>query len=174
MLTCLVSYPSSASIQTLSNNLQFIYRLTKCGELCLGIFCTVDPSSGFQAETLATGKPVETSRKNGAISVLLGHVVAAKTNAMTGTDESMDFPKDWDSEHPEPSTLGHQEAGRTIVLHSVAVLPGFQGRGIGQTLTKAYVQQIVGAGIADKLALLAHDVGFFEIFSVYHADFRLA
>ena len=35
-----------------------IYRLNKCGELCLGIFCTVVPDSGVKAETLATGKPV--------------------------------------------------------------------------------------------------------------------
>ncbi|TVY57517.1 Polyamine N-acetyltransferase [Lachnellula suecica] len=136
---------------------KFIYRLTKCGELCLGIFCTVDPASGFKAETLATGKPIETSRKNGAVSVLLGHVVAAKTNDALATDVSMDYPKDWESKSPQPSAVGHHEAGRTIVLHSVAVLPGFQGRGIGQTLAKAYVQQMAGAGIADRLALIAHD-----------------
>jgi ribosomal protein S18 acetylase RimI-like enzyme len=70
----------------------------------------------------------------------------------------MDFPKDWNSPDPKPSTLGHQEGGRTIVMHSVAILPGFQGRGIGQILTKAYVQQMTGAGIADRLALIAHDV----------------
>ncbi|TVY35229.1 Polyamine N-acetyltransferase [Lachnellula subtilissima] len=136
---------------------KFAYRLSKCGELCLGIFCTVDPKTDFKAETLATGKPIETSRKNGAISVLLGHVVAVKTNDPLATDGSMDYPKDWDSAHPQPSTVGHQEAGRTIVIHSVAILPGFQERGLGQTLTKAYVQQMSGAGIADKLALIAHD-----------------
>jgi len=70
----------------------------------------------------------------------------------------MDYPKDWDSAHPQSSTLGHQEGGRTIVLHSVAILPGFQGRGLGQTLAKAYIQQMTGAGIADRLALIAHDV----------------
>lgn len=118
----------------------------------------MDPKTDFKAETLATGKPIETSRKNGAISVLLGHVVAVKTNDPLPTDGSMDYPKDWDSAHPQPSTLGHQEGGRTIVIHSVAILPGFQERGLGQTLTKAYVQQMSGAGIADKLVLIAHDV----------------
>lgn len=137
---------------------QFLYRLTKCGELCLGIFCTVDPKSNFKAETLATGKPIETSRKNGAISVLLGHVVATKTYDLLATDQSMDYPKDWESDNPQASALGHQEGGRTIVMHSVAILPGFQGRGLGQTLAKAYVQQINGAGLANRLALIAHDV----------------
>jgi len=76
------------------------------------------------------------------------------------TDESMDYPKDWNSDHPAHSDVGHQEAGRTIVLHSVAILPQFQGRGIGRVLVMAYMQQMNGAGIADRLALIAHDVSF--------------
>lgn len=136
---------------------KFIYRLNKCGELCLGIFCTVVPGSGIQAETLATGKPVETSRKDGAVSVLIGHVVATKTTSQLVTDESMSYPSDWESEEPAPSNLGHQEIGRTIVLHSVAILPQFQGRGLGRVLMMAYMQQMNGAGIADRLALIAHD-----------------
>jgi ribosomal protein S18 acetylase RimI-like enzyme len=94
--------------------------------------------------------------------------VAAKTNAPLATDGSMDFPKDWDAPNPESSTLGHQEGGRTIVLHSVAILPGFQGRGIGQTLTKAYVQQMTGAGIADRLALITHDVSAYIPFLAFY------
>lgn len=138
---------------------KFEYRLTKCGELCLGIFATVEPGSGHfaQAETFATGRPVETSRKNGAISVLIGHVIAAKTNDKTASDDSMGVPEDWKSDHPKPTNLGHQEAGRTIVLHSVAVLPKFQGRGLGRVLLMAYRQQMNGAGIADRLVLIAHD-----------------
>ena len=116
------------------------------------------PGSGVNAETLATGKPVETSRRNGAISVLLGHVVAAKTNDPVASDQSMGVPEDWNSPRPKPSSLGHQEAGRTIVVHSVAILPSFQGRGLGRVLMMAYMQQMNGAGIADKLALIAHDV----------------
>lgn len=140
---------------------QIIYRLSKCGELCLGIFCTALPGSDLKVETLATGKPVETSRKNGAISVLIGHVIAAKLTSSLVTDDSMAFPKDWDSENPAPSPLGHQESGRTIALHSVAILPHFQGRGLGRVLMMAYMQQMNGAGIADRLALIAHDVSSF-------------
>jgi len=140
------------------------YRLNKCGELCLGIFCTVVPETGFNSPTLSTGRPVETSRKNGAISVLLGHVIATKTTDSTASDQSMDYPKDWASENPTPSTAGHQEGGRTIVLHSVAILPELQSRGLGRILVTAYVQQMNGAGIADRLALIAHDhkVGWYE------------
>ncbi|KAK0121379.1 hypothetical protein ONS96_011552 [Cadophora gregata f. sp. sojae] len=136
---------------------KFKYRLTKCGELCYGIFCTVVPGSGFEIETLAAGKPVETSRRNGAVSVLLGHVISTKTNDAVATDQSMGVPEDWESASPKPSKVGHQEDGRTIVLHSVAVLPGFQGRGIGRVLMMSYMQHMNGAGIADKLSLIAHD-----------------
>lgn len=103
---------------------------------------------------------METDRKNGAVSVLLGHVIAAKTNDLTATDNSMSVPEDWDSSHPAPTERGHQETGRTIALHSVAILPEFQARGLGRILMMAYVQNMNGAGIADRLALIAHDVGF--------------
>jgi len=135
---------------------KFRYRLTKCGELCLGIFCTAIPGSDFEAETLATGHPIETSRRNGAISVLLGHIVATKTEESVATDDSMGYPKDWESPHSQPGQIGHKEGGRTIVLHSVAILPKFQGRGLGTVLIKAYMQQMSNAGIADRLAIIAH------------------
>lgn len=137
---------------------KFEYRLTKCGEICLGIFATVEPGSPSAiAETYVTGRPVESSRKNGAISVLIGHVVATKTNDKTASDDSMSVPENWKSPNPKPTNLGHQEAGRTIVLHSVAILPFFQKRGLGRVLMMAYRQQMNGAGIADRLVLIAHD-----------------
>lgn len=119
------------------------------------------PGSGVEAETIATGRPVETSRKNGAINVLLGHVIATKTTDPTATDNSMGVPEDWNSPTPKPTNLGHKEAGRTIVLSSVGILPGFQGRGLGRVLMMCYMQNMNGAGIADRLALIAHDVSIF-------------
>ncbi|RAL66160.1 hypothetical protein DID88_005832 [Monilinia fructigena] len=116
------------------------YRLTRCGELCLGIFCTMTPGSDPEIETLSTGRPVETSRKNGAISTHLWGV-----------------PDGWEATKPPCTSLGHQEDGRTIVIHSVAILPAFQGRGLGKILVAAYMQQMNGAGIADRLALIAHN-----------------
>ena len=92
--------------------------------------------------------------------MLIGHVVAAKTYDLTATDKSMDYPRDWESSDAKKTDVGHQEAGRTIVLHSVAILPQFQGRGLGRVLMQSYIQQMNGAGIADRLALIAHDVSF--------------
>jgi GNAT superfamily N-acetyltransferase len=119
----------------------------------------VVPGTGGDAEALVgVGRPVETDRENGAISVLLGHVIASKTDSKVATDASMDYPRDWKDEHPAPSELGHLEEGRTIVLHSVAMAPQVQGRGLGRVLLLAYMQHMNGAGIADRLVLIAHDV----------------
>lgn len=121
------------------------------------------PGSDPKIETLATGHPVETSRKNGAISVLIGHVIAAKTHDLTASDASMGVPEGWEATEPPRTNLGHQEDGRTIVVHSVAILPAFQGRGLGKVLMTAYMQQMNGAGIADRLALIAHDVSLIAL-----------
>jgi ribosomal protein S18 acetylase RimI-like enzyme len=127
--------------------------------LSIGLFCTALPDSNIPAPTLKTGNAVETCRPNGAVSVLLVHIVATKSNDFVVTDEAMDYPRDWDSLKPEKSPLGHQEDGRTICIHSLAVLPQYQGYGLGRILLMAYIQQMNGAGIADRLALIAHDVG---------------
>lgn len=136
------------------------YRLSKCGELCSGIFTTVVPGSQqpFTSSTLSSASPIETSRSNGAVSVLLGHVVATKTTTPVATDESMDYPKDWKNPHMAKSEVGHMEMGRTIVLHSVAIAPEFQERGLGGVLMKAYVSSMAGSGVADRLVLISHDV----------------
>jgi len=44
-----------------------------------------------------------------------------------------------------------------IAVHSVAILPEYQGRGLGIVIRKAYTQRMETAGIGDRIALLAHD-----------------
>ena len=44
-----------------------------------------------------------------------------------------------------------------MLVHSVAIAPQFQGRGLGKTIMKAYMQRMETSGIADRIALLAHD-----------------
>jgi GNAT superfamily N-acetyltransferase len=70
----------------------------------------------------------------------------------------MNYPRDWETASTVGNKAGHQEDGRTICVHSLAVLPEYQGTGIGRTIMMAYMQQMNGAGIADRLALIAHDV----------------
>lgn len=77
----------------------------------------------------------------------------------------MDFPPEWQSSALSPSeSRGHHEQGRTIAVHSVAVLPTYHRRGLGKTLIKSYTQRMESSGIADRVSLLAHDhfVKFYE------------
>ena len=48
-------------------------------------------------------------------------------------------------------------------MHSLAVVPEWQNEGIGKTIMKAYLQRMEGAGIADRVALLARPelVGYY-------------
>ena len=81
-------------------------------------------------------------------------------------------PTDADPAHvewstPEPGASprpGHKEEGRTICLHSLAVLPSFQGQGLGGSILRAYVDRMEAAGAGDRIALLCleHLVPFYE------------
>lgn len=123
------------------------------------MFTTVIPGS-LNAATLATSRLVETGRENGARHVLLAHIVATRTTGNVVSDEAMDIPAGWNSGNPIASTAGHREEGRTICLHSLAVLPNFQGKSIGRTLLLAYIGMMNGSGIADRIALICHEVSF--------------
>jgi GNAT superfamily N-acetyltransferase len=126
----------------------------------LGLFCTVVPSeaTNFEAETLASARLVETSRHNEAVSVLLAHIISTRSVSRIVTDADMDYPKDWRTRGGKAAEVGHQDKGRTVAVHSVAVLPKMQGAGLGKMLVKAYIQQMNGAGSADRVALLCQDV----------------
>ena len=128
--------------------------------MCLGVFCTVVPSEnkGFEAETLAAARLVVTGRHNDAVSVLLAHVVATRSLSPVVIDADMDYPRDWRTRGSQCADVGHQDAGRTVALHSVAVLPKMQGVGLGKMVITSYLQQMNGSGLADRMALLCQDV----------------
>lgn len=145
---------------------KFIYRLTTCPELCLGLFCTVVPSNtkGWEIETLHTAQPVETGRSDGAVSVLLAHIVATLSQDNLVTEEAMDYPRepaaaaDDDDENRENwPRAGHVKDGRTACIHSLAVHPKLQGVGMGKLIVKAYMQQIKNSALADRVALICQD-----------------
>ena len=88
-------------------------------------------------------------------------IVATKVGSHAVTDESMDIPRNWRELQGSAVSItdvrGHQEHGRTIALHSLAVLPPYQRRGLAKTIMKSYQQRMETSGIADRIALLAHD-----------------
>ncbi|KAL2360727.1 hypothetical protein RJZ56_006407 [Blastomyces dermatitidis] len=124
------------------------YRLTKCPELSLGVFYLPpkDPS-----------KPKPRAQ-------LIAHILATRTPALCVTDAAMGIPPNWRDKSSSTlescngsEPLGHQDQGSTIAVHSLAVLPEHQGKRLGSTLLKAYIQRIKDAAIANRIALLAHD-----------------
>jgi ribosomal protein S18 acetylase RimI-like enzyme len=142
---------------------KFIYRLTRCGELSLGLMTSATPNSTiYNAPTAATGPPADSinpERKE----VLLGHIFATKTRNQTVKDADMALPADWEKSTPQPG-IGHDEAGRTLAIHSVAILPQLQRQGLGRMLMRAYIQRVESSGIADRIALLSHEemIPFYE------------
>ncbi|KAI1816912.1 hypothetical protein GGS20DRAFT_535369 [Poronia punctata] len=157
---------------------KFEYRLTKCPELTMGIFCTVVPAKaqGWEIETLSTAHPVETSRSDGAVSVLLAHLVGTRTRDLIVTDGAMDYPRDYKTIPSGPSSVGHQEIGRTICLHSLAVHPKLQGVGMGKLLVKAYMQQAKSSDLAGRIALICQDylVNYYKRFGFSYLNPSIA
>lgn len=150
-------------IQKKSSNLtktpsQFQYRLSKCSELSLGIFTSHE---GDDIPTAATASPVYSGAPQRKL-VLLGHIVATKTSGLTVTDKDMGIPSD----DPSDSSLGNKPEGRTVAIHSLAVLPEFQHKGLGTTLMKAYLDRLAKQDVADKAALIAHEemIPYYEKF----------
>lgn len=86
------------------------------------------------------------------------------TDTLHVTDHAMDYPPDWNSSDTRDDPRGHREQGRTLAVHSVAVLPEYQKMKLGETVMKAYLQRMSSARVADRVSLLAHRefVGFYE------------
>ena len=115
----------------------------------MGIFTSHEKDDIVTAETAAPVYSGAPERK----SVLLGYIVATKTTNPTVTDNDMNIPAS-DSSDPK---LGHKEEGRTICIHSLAVLPQYQRRGLGKTLMKAYIQRMESHDVGNRAALIAHE-----------------
>ncbi|PKY01436.1 acyl-CoA N-acyltransferase [Aspergillus campestris IBT 28561] len=132
---------------------KFTYRLNRCPELCLGLFTLPILGDG-------EAKPRPT---------LVGHVVASRTPTVLVTDKAMQLPENWRTERfsiKDGETVGHDEYGSTIAIHSLAVRPEHQGKQVARTLMKAYIQRIKEAQIAQRISIISHDhlVNFYESF----------
>ncbi|KIW05828.1 uncharacterized protein PV09_03034 [Verruconis gallopava] len=146
---------------------KFIYRLTVAPELCHGLFTTASPDYEPQhlktAETAKAACSVESSSPRKQI--LIAHAIGTLSTNNTVLDEDMALPPGWnDASVPKDPKLGHKPEGRVAMLHSLAVLPSYQGKHIGSTLLKGYIDLLRASGNYDRLALLAddHHVKFYE------------
>ena len=96
--------------------------------------------------------------------ILLGHVIVTKTDNPIVKDEDMAVPENWKEQSTIDTRVGHKEHGRTIAVHSLAVVPEYQKMGFGQMLVKGYIQRTQASGVADQIALITYEqlVPFYE------------
>jgi GNAT superfamily N-acetyltransferase len=138
---------------------QLEYRLRTCGELCSGLFASAYATSpGPLAALLKARKfPSVDSADADRKRLLLGHIVATKHSSPLVTDHSMEFPTDWRTNYQLTPSVGHNEDGETVCLHSLCVHPDLQAKGIGAVLLRGWTQRIKDAGVAKRIALLCRE-----------------
>lgn len=131
----------------------------------MGLFTSIEPAKDPENApvTSDTSAPVYSGAPQRK-AVLLGHIIATKTDNATVTDDDMKIPNPDDQDTAKK--VEHQEDGRTVCIHSLAVLPGYQKKGLGTTLMKAYLQRIESHDVADRVALIAHGhlIEYYESF----------
>jgi len=145
---------------------KFEYRLKHCGELCVGVYTSHSENKIPTAETSAPVYSGAPQRK----AVLIGHLIVTKTTHLTVTDADMEVPSpssSSSSSSTDPSSSGpHKEEGRTVLIHSLAVLPQYQRLGLGRTLMESFLQRTEALGVADRAALITHEklIPYYEKF----------
>ncbi|KAJ9254129.1 hypothetical protein DTO207G8_3706 [Paecilomyces variotii] len=127
---------------------KFVYRLTVCPEICLGLFVEKPENEG---------KPT-----------LVGHVIATQVSDGI-TDGSMGLPRNWSGEKGvgmvDGQVIGNDPNGRKIGVHSLAIRSEYQGKGIGRALMKEYIQFLQDSNeSAESVVLITYDrlVRFYE------------
>lgn len=139
------------------------YRLRTCPELCLGLFkreYVWDEEASEGAVGVAAAKATECKE------TIVGHILATKMLTDTIVDEAMEIP-DLDKRGipvNKSDKRGHQETGRFIGIHAVAIHPDFQRMGLGFVMLKDYVQSLFSLQTADGISIIVHDkyVSFYE------------
>lgn len=146
---------------------QIHYRLSVCGELCSGLFSSAYRTVDGPLSKLIKARdwpPVDSSDSDRK-RILMGHIIATKfAGGNIVTDDSMAFPADWKSNYQLTPAVGHDEEGDTICLHSLAVHPDLNGKGLGGVLLRAWTQRMRDAGLGKRIALICRErlVKFYE------------
>jgi ribosomal protein S18 acetylase RimI-like enzyme len=115
--------------------------------------------------TYAPARPTETGslRK----SVLIAQILVTLTTNQTIKDEDIQIPPDLTKANSDAtSTGGHRVGGRTVALHSLAVVPEFQKAKVGSTLLRTFIQMIQDSKVVDRISLITYEnlVSFYEKF----------
>lgn len=83
----------------------------------------------------------------------------------------MEMPQDWqllaDDEvvMVNGEVVGSEPKGGSVAVHSLAIKPAYQGKGVGRSLMNAYIEYMKsGAVHAEQIVIIAHDhlIRFYE------------
>lgn len=86
----------------------------------------------------------------------------------------MEMPKNWQppTNNDEDETcvvdgqvIGNDKNGRNVAVHSLAVVPEYQGKGIGRALMNEYIRYVSGfSASVDGVVIIAHGhlIRFYE------------
>jgi GNAT superfamily N-acetyltransferase len=83
----------------------------------------------------------------------------------------MEMPQDWQLLAPNEVVIvdgevaGNDRNGGSVAVHSLAIVPEYQGNGIGRALMDAYILYIKSAAVsANRIVIIAHDhlIRFYE------------
>ncbi|KAF4495079.1 Polyamine N-acetyltransferase 1 [Fusarium agapanthi] len=129
------------------------YRLTVCPEICIGLFLRAGASL---PSPIPHDIPfVEDSASSD--DVLLAHVISTKTTNKSVKDEDMDYPRNWKQDPQGDCAVGHNQNGRTIALHALAVAPDYQRVGLGKAIMRGFIQRTKSLNAADRISILTYD-----------------
>jgi len=123
------------------------YRLGISSGLCIGLFTTVHPDDEHaKLPTYATSRSTEGT--DARRTVLVGHVIATLADNERVQDADMSVPKG-----PNDS-VGNKVGGKTVALHSLAVLPELQKHRIGTTLMKTFIEMMQTSQNVERISLI--------------------
>ena len=121
--------------------------------------CFTVETSGFLPEEAATRETIrlriETFPEGFLIAEVDGRVVGMLNSAATNKDDI--------SDEGLKQLIGHDPAGKNMVVFALAVLPDFQNQGIARQLMSTLVEEARGRGKETVLLMCkAHLVAYYE------------
>ncbi|QUC23392.1 uncharacterized protein UV8b_07633 [Ustilaginoidea virens] len=113
---------------------QIEYRLSVCPDICHGLFVREPAASG---------------------ETLIAHALATRSDGSLIREHDMAAPPGWKA--AAAADGGHQPEGATLALHSLAVTPAHQRRGVGRSLATRYLALMARVPWVRRVAILTHE-----------------